>query len=57
VYSSPIVTKLEPLEAFYPAEEYHQDFVRKHPEHPYVRRWSVPKLQKVATSLADIAKK
>jgi peptide-methionine (S)-S-oxide reductase len=42
-----IVTTLEPLEGFYPAEQYHQDFARKHPENPYIQQWAVPKVQKV----------
>ena len=47
VYPAPIVTTLEPLDGFYPAEAYHQDFVRLHPDHPYVRQWSVPKVEKL----------
>jgi len=31
VFTDPIVTTLEPLEAFYPAEEYHQDYYKKNP--------------------------
>ena len=46
VFRQPIVTALEPLKGFYPAEAYHQDFVRLHPNHPYVRAWSVPKVKK-----------
>jgi peptide methionine sulfoxide reductase msrA/msrB len=38
-----IVTKLEPLTAFYPAETYHQDFVLNNPFQPYVRGHSIPK--------------
>jgi peptide methionine sulfoxide reductase msrA/msrB len=38
-----IVTKLEPLTAFYPAEAYHQDFVLNNPLQPYVRGHSIPK--------------
>jgi peptide-methionine (S)-S-oxide reductase len=38
-----VVTKVE-TGAFYPAEEYHQGFERKHPDHPYIRRWDLPKL-------------
>jgi peptide methionine sulfoxide reductase msrA/msrB len=38
-----IVTKLEPLKAFYPAETYHQDFVLNNPFQPYVRGHSIPK--------------
>lgn len=31
-WSDPVVTTLEPYEAFYPAEEYHQDYLQKHPD-------------------------
>ncbi len=44
VYSAPIVTKLEPLRAFYAAESYHQDFVAHNPENPYVVYNDKPKL-------------
>ena len=46
-FKRPIVTTLEPLDEFYEAEAYHQDFVRRNPNHPYVRRWAVPKVDKV----------
>lgn len=36
VYSGPIVTQLAPLAAFYPAEAYHQDYARTHPDDPYI---------------------
>jgi peptide-methionine (S)-S-oxide reductase len=36
VFSTPIVTKLEPLTGFYPAEDYHQDFLVLHPTYPYI---------------------
>ena len=32
-FSAPIVTAIEPVQPFYPAEEYHQDFYQKNPEH------------------------
>ncbi|AFS69541.1 peptide-methionine (S)-S-oxide reductase MsrA [Exiguobacterium antarcticum] len=32
-FKQPIVTRIEPAHAFYPAEEYHQDFHKKNPEH------------------------
>jgi len=43
----PIVTVIEDLGHFYPAEAYHQDFVRLNPDHPYVRQQALPKIQKV----------
>lgn len=44
VYSAPIVTKLEPLRAFYAAEGYHQDYVAHNPDSPYVMYNDKPKL-------------
>jgi peptide-methionine (S)-S-oxide reductase len=44
VFAKPIVTQVVPLEAFYPAEEYHQDFMRRNPRHPYIVYWDVPKI-------------
>ncbi len=46
-FDAPIVTTLEPLEGFYEAEEYHQDFADKNPNHPYIRANAVPKVEKV----------
>ena len=43
VYPRPIATRIEGG-AFYPAEQYHQDFMRRNPRHPYITRWDVPKL-------------
>jgi len=44
VWSQPIVVAIEPYRAFYPAEDYHQDFAEKNPNHPYIRRWDAPKV-------------
>ena len=44
-YRNSVVTEVTPLQAFYPAEDYHQDFIRKNPEHPYVVYWDIPKLE------------
>ena len=44
-WSKPIVTRIETYKAFYPAEEYHQDFMAKNPGHGYIRRWDKPKVQ------------
>jgi peptide-methionine (S)-S-oxide reductase len=42
-FARPVATRVE-TGAFYPAEDYHQGFERKHPDHPYIRRWDAPKL-------------
>jgi peptide-methionine (S)-S-oxide reductase len=39
-----IVTAIEPYKAFYPAEGYHQDFMFKNPDHPYIQRWDAVKV-------------
>lgn len=41
--SRPIVTRIE-HGRFFPAEPEHQDFMRRHPDHPYIRRWDAPKV-------------
>lgn len=56
VFPSRIVTKLEPLKAFYPAEDYHQDFVVCNPQHPYVLNVALPKVEKVRREFADLVK-
>ncbi len=43
-FSSPIVTQLVPLENFYPAEDYHQNFIVRNPKYPYVVINDLPKL-------------
>ncbi len=47
VFTRPIVTTLEPLTAFYPAEKYHQDYVDNNPFNPYIKAWALPKIDKV----------
>jgi peptide-methionine (S)-S-oxide reductase len=44
VFKSPIVTKVGPLVAFYPAEAYHQDYAIKHPTQPYIAIHDLPKV-------------
>jgi peptide-methionine (S)-S-oxide reductase len=44
VYRDKIVTQLAPLKAFYPAEEYHQDYLRRNPRQPYIMMWDLPKI-------------
>jgi peptide-methionine (S)-S-oxide reductase len=44
LFEGPIVTTLEPFEAFYPAEQYHQDFLTLNPDWPYIVVHDLPKI-------------
>jgi peptide-methionine (S)-S-oxide reductase len=44
VYAQKIVTQVVPLKAFYAAEEYHQKFLDRNPDYPYIAYWDMPKL-------------
>jgi peptide-methionine (S)-S-oxide reductase len=44
-FSRAIVTRVEPLDAFYPAEKYHQDFIARNPRNPYVVVNDLPKIR------------
>ena len=45
VFPRPIVTRVDPLQGFYPAESYHQDFIAKNPRYPYVVYNDLPKIR------------
>ena len=45
LYGRPIVTRIEPLPAFYPAENYHQDYATRHPESGYIVFNDLPKVR------------
>jgi peptide-methionine (S)-S-oxide reductase len=44
VFPAPIVTKVEPLKGFYRAEGYHQDYLVRNPDQPYIRINDLPKI-------------
>jgi len=44
-FSDPIVTKVVPLTGFYPAEDYHQNYLELHPDQPYIVFNDLPKLE------------
>ncbi|HEX8722350.1 MAG TPA: peptide-methionine (S)-S-oxide reductase MsrA [Pyrinomonadaceae bacterium] len=46
VWDAPVVTEVVPLERFYPAEDYHQDYFEKNPFQPYCRAIVAPKVAK-----------
>lgn len=54
LWARPIVTRVEPYRAFYPAEGYHQDFMLKHPDHGYIVRWDAPKVRALKARFPDL---
>jgi peptide methionine sulfoxide reductase msrA/msrB len=52
-FKQPIVTTLEPLTQFFPAEAYHQNFVCRNPMQGYVRGVALPKVEKVREKFAE----
>ena len=53
VYPKPIVTKVGPLEAFYAAEGYHQDYLTLHPSQPYIAFNDIPKVENLKKLFAE----
>ncbi len=53
VFRGSIVTRLEALPGFYPAERYHQDFAVLHPDYPYIVFNDLPKLANLKRLFAD----
>ncbi len=51
-----IVTQVVPLQAFYPAEDYHQNFVANNPDDPYVVYNDLPKLSALRHQFPDLVK-
>jgi methionine-S-sulfoxide reductase len=56
-FQRPIVTTLEPLGDFYPAEDYHQDYARLNPDQSYIQAVSVPKVCKVREKHAGLLRR
>jgi peptide-methionine (S)-S-oxide reductase len=55
-FKAPIVTKLEPLQGFYRAEDYHQDFVAHNPYNPYVLINDKPKLHALRAEFPNLVR-
>lgn len=56
VFPRPIVTQLVPLQAFYEAEAYHQDYLNNHPDQPYIVINDLPKVENLRKQLPDLYK-
>jgi peptide-methionine (S)-S-oxide reductase len=53
LFKRAIVTRVDPLERFYPAESYHQDFIAKNPRYPYVVYNDLPKIRNLKQVFPD----
>ena len=53
-YDTPVVTEVQPLRAFYSAEQYHQQYYERYKDQPYCQLVIAPKLEKVRTSYARL---
>ncbi len=52
-FDAPIVTRVDDFAGFYPAEPYHQDFLERHPDQPYIRAWDMPKVEALRRLFPD----
>ncbi len=53
-FSRPIVTRVDPLKGFYPAEEYHQDYLYNNPNAPYIAMFDIPKVQNFKRTFPEL---
>jgi peptide-methionine (S)-S-oxide reductase len=54
VFSRPIVTQIEPLQQFYPAEAHHQNYLALHPYQPYIVFNDMPKLERLRNQFPSL---
>ena len=53
-YRAPIVTEVAPLDRFHPAEEYHQDYMARHPNDPYIVYHDRPKVENLRRGFPEL---
>jgi peptide-methionine (S)-S-oxide reductase len=53
-FKKAIVTRIEPNRAFYPAENYHQDFLTRNPRNPYIAFNDLPKIEELKRVFPDL---
>ena len=54
IFPQRIATQVAPLQAFYPAEEYHQDYVARHPREPYIVINDLPKVANLRAQFGSL---
>ncbi len=57
VFDRPVVTQIEPASEFWPAEDYHKNYLANHPENPYCQFVIIPKLEKFREMFGNWVKK
>lgn len=55
-YSRPIAAEIVPFEKFWPAEDYHQDYIKHNPDVPYVRGESLPRIRRFQKQFPELIK-
>ncbi len=55
-YSKPIAAEIVPFEKFWPAEDYHQDYITQNPDVPYVRMESIPRIKRFQKQYPELIK-
>ena len=53
-FRNKIVTEVVPLEAFYDAEDYHQDYAEKNPDNPYIQVCDIPKVKALQEQFPEL---
>jgi peptide-methionine (S)-S-oxide reductase len=53
VFKKPIATRVDPMRGFFKAEDYHQDYLVRHPQQPYIATYDVPKVVALRETFPD----
>jgi peptide-methionine (S)-S-oxide reductase len=53
-FARPIVTRVDPLKGFYPAEGYHQDYLIHNPTQPYIAIYDIPKIENFRRTFPEL---
>ncbi|MBK0392281.1 peptide-methionine (S)-S-oxide reductase MsrA [Ramlibacter algicola] len=56
VYGKPVVTEIQPLRSYWPAEPYHQDFFERNPTQGYCMAVAAPKVAKFRKTFSELSK-
>jgi peptide-methionine (S)-S-oxide reductase len=54
LFSRPIVTQIVPMEGFYRAEQYHQNYAAQHPDNPYIAGFDLPKVKQLQQEFPNL---